>query len=68
MQYKEVLEQFKNRLAKNRDMELVSLKHGYMIFYWDSVSKSYYQINTLITSPDDLYNILNEELKNHNHQ
>ena len=62
MEYSEVLDYFKKDIRNNPDIEIIRLKHGYMIFYWDEVENSYYQVNELIQSPKKLYEILNKEL------
>ena len=61
MEYSEVLSYFKNDIRNNPDIEIILLKHGYMIFYWDDVEHSYYHISELIQSPEKLYEILNKE-------
>ena len=62
MEYSEVLSYFKNDIRNNPDIEIIRLKHGYMIFYWDDVDPSYYHSSELIKSPEKLYEILNEYL------
>lgn len=44
MEYSEVLAYFKNDIRNNPDIEIIRLKHGYMIFYWDDVEHSYYHM------------------------
>ena len=63
MEYSEVLSYFKNDIRNNPDIEIILLKHGYMIFYWDDVEHSYYHISELIQSPEKLYEILNKEFE-----
>ena len=62
MEYSEVLSYFKNDIRNNPDIEIIRLKHGYMIFYWDDVEHSYYYSIGLIQSPEALYRMLKEEL------
>ena len=63
MEYSEVLSYFKNDIRNNPDIEIILLKHGYMIFYWDDVEHSYYHISELIQGPEKLYEILNKEFE-----
>ena len=63
MEYSEVLSYFKNDIRNNPDIEIILLKHGYMIFYWDDVEHSYYHISELIQSPEKWYEILNKEFE-----
>ena len=62
MEYSEVLSYFNNDIRNNPDIEIIRLKHGYMIFYWDDVEHSYYHSSGLIQSPEALYRMLKEEL------
>ena len=63
MEYSEVLSYFKNDIRNNPDIEIILLKHGYIIFYWDDVEHSYYHSSELIQSPEKLYEILNKEFE-----
>lgn len=63
MEYNEVLEHFKKNIHDNSDIEIIQLKHGIMIFYWDEVEHSYYHSSELIQTPEKLYEILNEEFR-----
>lgn len=64
MRYIDVFNVFDNTILKKANIEVIKLKHGYMIFYWDNIEKAYYQLNTLIQTPEKLYEILSEEIKN----
>ena len=55
---------FQNDIRNNPDIEIIRLKHGYIIFYWDDVEHSYYHSSELIQSPEKLYEILNKEFEN----
>ncbi len=46
MEYNEVLEHFKKDIQNNPDIEIIKLKHGVMIFYWDEAEHSYLSINS----------------------
>ena len=63
MEYNEVLEPFKNDIQNDPDIEIIQLKHGIMIFYWDEVEHSYYHSSELIQTSEKLYEILSEEFR-----
>ena len=48
MEYNDVLEHSKKDIQNNPDIEIIKLKHGVMIFYWDEVEHSYYHSRELI--------------------
>lgn len=57
MEYNEVLEHFKKDIQNNPDIEIIKLKHGVMIFYWDEAEHSYLSFLLSFTAMLRLYAI-----------
>lgn len=61
--YEKVMEEFKDYLEMDKDLEVVKLKHGYYLFIWDDVRNKYYYDDILIRNTEQLIDALIDELE-----
>ena len=61
--YEKVMEEFKEYLEMDEDLEVVKLKHGYYLFIWDEVRKEYFFDTEVIRTDGQLIDALIDEME-----
>lgn len=61
MTFEKVMEVFNKQLNIDKDIEVVNLKHGFLVLIWDVKKECYVMNKTLIRTPQELFDELYKE-------